>query len=71
MVLPISIWRNTTKAWKVDSRVESHTHTNKDCIGRQVREGVLIRRSNKQMMNSKSEWFQPPIYRIRSEVIRE
>ena len=47
------------------------THTNKDCIGRQVREGVLIRRSNKEMMNSKSEWFQPPIYRIRSEVVRE
>ena len=47
------------------------THTNRDCIGRQVREGVLIRRSNKEMMNSKSEWFQPPIYRIRSEVVRE
>ena len=47
------------------------THSNKDSLGRQVREGVLIRRSNKEMMNSKSEWFQPPIYRVRSEIVRE
>ena len=45
------------------------THTNKDCLTRQVREGVLIRRSNKEIMNSKTEWFQPPLYRIRSEII--
>ena len=44
---------------------------NKDSFSRQVREGVLIRRSTKDMMNSKSEWFQPPIYRIRSDVVRE
>ena len=37
---------------------------NKDSFSRQVREGVFIRRSTRNMMNSKSEWFQPPIYRI-------
>ena len=45
------------------------THTNKDCLTRQVREGVLIRRSRKEIMNTRSEWFQPPLYRIRSELI--
>ena len=40
------------------------THTNKDSLTRQVREGVLIRRSMKEIMNSKTEWFQPPLYRI-------
>ena len=44
---------------------------NRDSFSRQVREGVLIRRSTREMMNSKSEWFQPPIYRIRSDIVRE
>ena len=44
---------------------------NNDSMSRQVREGVMIRRSTREMLNSKSEWFQPPIYRIRSEVVRE
>ena len=45
------------------------THTNKDCLTRQVREGVLIRRSRKELMNTKTEWFQPPLYRIRNEIV--
>ena len=45
------------------------THTNKDCLTRQVREGVLIRRSKERLMNSRTEWFQPPLYRIRSELV--
>ena len=45
------------------------THVNKDCLTRQVREGVLIRRCRKELMNTRSEWFQPPLYRIRSEMI--
>ena len=45
------------------------THVNKDCLTRQIREGVLIRRSNKQLMNTKTEWFQPPLLSIRSEII--
>ena len=45
------------------------THANKDCLTRQVREGVLIRRSRKVLLNSKTEWFQPPLYRIRNEIV--
>ena len=47
------------------------TRTNNDIMSRQVREGVMIRRSRGEMPNSKSEWFQLPIYRIWSKVIRE
>ena len=55
-----------TVQWKA-----SVTHTNRDCLSRQVREGVLIRRNPKPSLNSKTEWFQPPLYRIMSEVIRD
>ena len=47
------------------------THTNKDSLSRQIREGVLIRRSDRDLMNTKSEWFQPLVFQVRSEVIRE
>ena len=47
------------------------THTNKDCLSRQIREGVLIRRSYRPLFNSRTEWFQPPIFRVRNEVVRE
>ena len=47
------------------------TKANTDSFSRQVREGVYIRRCRKEMLNSKSEWFQPPIYRVRSEIVRE
>ena len=47
------------------------TKTNKDSFSRQIREGVMIRRARKETMNSKSEWFQPPLYHIRSEVVRD
>ena len=47
------------------------THANKDSFTRQVREGVQIRRSKRPVMNTKSEWFQPSIYRIHIEVVRE
>ena len=46
------------------------THTNKDCLTRQVREGVLIRRCQRNILNNKSEWFQPPLYQIQREIIR-
>ena len=47
------------------------THTNRDCLTRQIREGVLIRRTQKPLLNSRTEWFQPPLFRIQSEVVRE
>ena len=47
------------------------THTNKDCLTRQIREGVLIRRATQPILNSRNEWFQPPLFKLQSEVIRE
>ena len=46
------------------------THANRDCLTRQVREGVLIRRCTQNIMNTKAEWYQPALYRVQSEVIR-
>ena len=42
----------------------------KDCLSRQVAEGVEIRRCTANLMNTKSEWHQPPIWRIQSEILR-
>ena len=47
------------------------THQNKDCLTRLVREGVLIRRCGQPLMNSKTEWYQPSIYRIQKEIVRD
>ena len=47
------------------------THTNRDCMSRQIREGTQIRRCEKPILNSKAEWFQPPVYRIRNEIVQE
>ena len=45
------------------------THTNKEPLTRQIREGVLIRH-NHNAMNTKSEWHLPALYRIHKEMIR-
>ena len=47
------------------------THSNKDSLTRQIREGVMIRKYGPMVMNTKSEWFQPPLYRVRHHVVRE
>ncbi|MCP3889243.1 MAG: hypothetical protein GY702_10270 [Desulfobulbaceae bacterium] len=47
------------------------THTSKDCLTRQIMEGVAITRSEKTLMNTKTEWFQPPLFMIQSEVVRK
>ena len=52
---------------RMEARV---THTNKDCLTRQIREGILIRRCTKPVLNSKSEWFQPPIFQLHNEIMR-
>ena len=41
-----------------------------DCLSRQVAEGVEIRRCEYQVMNAKTEWHQPALWKIRSEVER-
>ena len=40
------------------------TGSSKDCLTRQVREAVQIRRSQVPVLNSKTEWHQPALWRI-------
>ena len=42
----------------------------KDPLTRQVTEAVLIKNHRGDLLNSKSEFYQPPLVRIRSEIIR-
>ena len=42
-----------------------------DCLSRQVSEGVQIRRSKHTVLNSKTEWHQPALWRIRSEIVSD
>ena len=46
------------------------TNSNQDCMTRQVREGVLIRKQA-YCLNTKAEWFQPALYRVRSEIVKD
>ena len=43
----------------------------KDCLSRQTAEGVHIRRCDKEILNSKAEWHQPALWRVRSELCNE
>ena len=47
------------------------TKTNRDCLSRQVREGVYISQqaASGLLMNTKSEWHQPSLYRIQSDIV--
>jgi hypothetical protein len=40
----------------------------KDCFSRQISEGVHIRRSDYEVLNSKAEWHQPALWRVRTEL---
>ena len=46
--------------------------TNTDCLTRQVREGVLIANygTKYKLLNTKSEWHQPSLYKIQCETIK-
>ena len=46
------------------------TARTRDCLTRQVREAVLIRRSQVPVLNGKSEWHQPALYRVQREMER-
>ena len=46
------------------------TGTAKDCLTRQVREAVHLRRSSVPILNSKTEWHQPALFRIQREILR-
>ena len=44
--------------------------TFKDCLTRQISEGIYIRRSEVPVMNTKSEWHQPSLWQVQSEIHR-
>ena len=46
------------------------TASTRECLTRQVKEAVLIRRSQVRVINGKTEWHQPPLYRIQNEIER-
>ena len=46
------------------------THSFRDCLTRLVSEAVSIRRSDTDILNSKSEWHQPALFSIRNEIVR-
>ena len=46
------------------------TGTARDCLTRQVREAVHLRRSSVPILNSKTEWQQPALFRIQREILR-
>ena len=42
----------------------------RDCLSRQVTEAVLIRRSDRPILNTKSEWHQPALWRVQHELVQ-
>jgi hypothetical protein len=46
------------------------TASTRDCLTRQVKEAVIIRRSRVQILNGKTEWHQPALYRVQNEIER-
>ena len=46
------------------------TNSFRDCLTRQVSEAVTIRRSDQTVLNGKSEWHQPALFTVRSEIVR-
>ena len=46
------------------------TGSARDCLTRQVREAVEIRRCPVTVMNSKSEWHQPALWQVQNEIYR-
>ena len=46
------------------------TASTRDCLTRQVKEAVLIRRSKVRILNGKTEWHQPALYRVQNEIER-
>ena len=71
--------RNLQKSFMLKHQRQNHhnrpgsytakvTATAKDCLTRQVREAVNLRRSEVTTLNSKTEWHQSALFRIQSEI---
>ena len=41
----------------------------RDCLSEQVTEAAMIRRSDRPVLNTKSEWHQPALWRVQSELV--
>ena len=46
------------------------TANTRDCLTRQVKEAVQIRRCQVEVLNSKTEWHQPALWQVQSEIYR-
>ena len=46
------------------------TGSDRDCLTRQVREAVQIQRCQEPVLNAKSEWHQPALWQVQSEIYR-
>ena len=46
------------------------TASTRDCLTRQVREAVEIRRCGQPVLNGKTEWHQPALWQIQNEIYR-
>ena len=46
------------------------TGSDRDCLTRQVREAVRIRRCQVPVLNGKSEWHQPALWQVQNEIYR-
>ena len=46
------------------------TGTAKDCLTRQVKKAVLLRRCQVPTLNSKTKWYQPLLFRIQHEILK-
>ena len=55
----------------VGSYVAKVTGTARDCLTRQVREAVHIRRCQVPTLNSKTEWHQPALFTVQNEIYRD
>ena len=62
--------QNTSHPGEEPMYVAKVTSRTRDCLTRQVREAILIRRSQVPILNSKTEWHQPALYRVQNEVER-
>ena len=74
--------RQTTESFMQEHQTERHAGTEadfqasvkcsfKDCLSRQVSEGVHIRRCKHEVLNTKAEWHQPALWKVRNELSRE
>ena len=82
----LSVYRQRQRGGKKESFMHQHqedrhqgeearfrtkvTGAYRDCLTRQISEAVHIRRSEIEVLNSKSEWHQPALFQVQHEIRR-